>query len=543
MIPRTRGSFITNLPAAYVQRFTPANFRDKHSNGSPLDRDPNVSSSELDLGFSQDSGVWHVPEKPPSKHALYKWDFLRDGETGRALVTPLGHGKQEEVFLTPRAEITGADIQWLKNNSLIVDPIAAALAVYKREKIKPGQMIGENAFDYDANERIIKSLLSGGSGCADNLNIPGIPELKNLLGIAAAMDTACRTPDMMSAELIQAVTKWYGENFGEATFWIGAGTENVPKEQRIEAALTTGKITEDDYVKYRLEQIEYILSLGHTPIMFPDQMQNGYGDEQNIALITRMLSQHPNEIVLHKLGSPFNSKTDYLNLAVLQAVAHLAYAVKTSDPHYEQQIRDYNSIRAAVVVGNKNVVMYTGDDRGFPFIWEVGAREQLKESDDVTSGRNDFKFISGKNISALLGYIGLNPRQTIKAIIELSKWFEEESRGVICDHARANQHLDNYWKLMAPAMALSTDCFFGPFDRTPAYTGRVESANRFFGVLRPEDGSVLEHRGPHWEDEIDKQVMDGRLLALLVNAGAITVDDLPTVIGRNKKMLFMPQTP
>jgi hypothetical protein len=539
-------SIVTNLDPDDVRCYAgdnPGAFSTALAGAYREGTDPNVPAERLNLGFQQEDGKWHQPGTTPSQSDLYRWEFRPGSGGGVAMVTPAGGSCQPiEIPLTPRAELTAEDLQWIATHSLIVEPVAAALAVYHLQEVRD-DMVGVTAIDHDANERVMRNILSGGSAGAGLLGIRPHAELDNLVAVAAAMDTACRTPQMMDPAFIETILAWYDSKFPEATLWLGTGSEHVPAAQRKPHALRDGLIGMDAYIEARRKQLDIVLEMGERrhPILFPDQMQAEYGAQNNIQTINALLGVSPNNIVLHKLGSPFNALTDYLTLEVLRATAHLAYAVKSSDPRLPMQIEDYRAVRAACEKTTSPVVLFTGDDRGFPFDWVFGAQQQLeqhrKAGQDNTAPRNGFTFVRDANTSALLGYLNLNLHQTIVAIVRLSQWYDEMKKGEGCNQQKAKGYLDQYWALMAPAMGLSTDSFFGKWDPTPAYTWRAEMAYRFTGVLQDRDGEVLPHRATKWSDSLDRRVLAGRLLAWMVVSGAITAEELPAVLGANRARL------
>lgn len=534
-------SVVTNLSAADLNLYRPEAFRyGLEGLTLPSTRDPNIPASDLNLGFTQPGGRWQTPTISPTESPLFEWSFptSRVDQNPVAHVRPVNGGPTEEVRLTPRAMLSRQDLRWLRTHELIVDPVVAAGAVYKIERITNG-MVQQDCFDVEANRRIIRNLATAGQAEAIHLDIPSYHALDESFAVAAAMDTAGRTPAMMSQEFIEYGINFYGTEFPGVSMWIGTGSEHIAAENRRHYALRDGAVPLTEYIEARRKQIELVFGVGQRPILFPDAMQDGLGDAKNIELIRTLLGTKPGEIVAHKLGSPFLSSTDYLTLEVLKHIADLAAAVKSSDPRFPAQIDDYLAVQDASRRAAKPVVLYTGDDRGFPFCWELGARQQLQRGGQHTTQRNGFTFVSDANISGLLGYIGLNPRQTIVAIIRLSQWYHEMKKGTGANVAKRDQYLDAYWELMAPAMALSTDAFFGKWDPTPAYTWRVETANRFTGVLREGDGHVLPHRQSTW-DGPNRQVLASRLFVQMAFCGAITPREMPAIIGANKDLLFSP---
>lgn len=532
---------ITNLSPRRVAAYLETDFATAFEEAGISGIDPNISAKDLNLGYAQQGG-WTRPSRAPSDaDELYRWEINGD----RAVVRPFTstHEKPVEIELTLRATLTADDVRFLRENPQIVELVPAALGVYKPECVPAMGEIPPDAFDFEANARIFENLRSGGVAHAANLDLKGFEGLKDLLAVAAFMDTACRTPDRMSPALVELVVNWYGQ-FKDATVWIGAGTEHVPLDKRVDQALAKGEISRDEYLQFRRKQLQLIHDLKKTPILFPDQMQNGLSEEANISILRELLSTYEGEVVRHKLCSPFNPRTDWDTNTVLSGTADLAYAVKTSDPRFENQLQDYGSVTHASKQARSPVVVYTGDDRGFPGDFQYGATQQLKKrlqtgEPDKTYSRNGFTFIKDVNISGLLGYIGLNPFQTIAAVGKLSRWYHEKAKGDSCDATTANNHLKDFWKLMAPAMAMSTDAFFGENDPTLAYTWRVYVANRLTGVLKENDGKVLPHRSTTWTDREDQEILARRMLSYMVVAGAITSRELRDVVRVNRTLLGM----
>ena len=526
---------INNLPPQYLALFNPNAFMaaNKFALSNP-ESDPNVSDSLLQLGYTQKGGKWQSPKLAPNEQELFKWEFTSDG---RALVTPLGGKKivPTEVQLTGRVELTEKDFNWMQQHPLAIDPIVAALAVYKLDKITDSNF-PYDAYDIDANDKIIQFLLTLDPTLAPNLNLIGVDDAENCLGLALLMDTACRN-DTMSPEFIQNAVNHLVSTFPSATQWIGCGVENVPSKKRNPFALRDGSIDPKEYIKYRLEQIEYILDKAKVPIYFPSPMQEGYTG--NLELMQEVLGKHPRKVVAHKLREPFNELTNYFDLIILQAIAHLAYAVKTSDPRYYEQMKDYSAVRAAATKDYKPI-MHTGDDRGTFFTLWKGVDELVKKiqkgEKPETYERNYFTFYRDVNISALLGNIGLNPINFIYLDLIASKYVYAKRKG---NEVKASEYEKEYWRVAAPYTGYSTDSFFGENDPTRAYTWKVWLTNRMAGTLNANDGEVLPARQTSWKDGINRKILAGRHAALGAWAGAFNGEEMPIVLGKNKDLFLL----
>jgi len=411
-----------------------------------------------------------------------------------------------------------------KEHPLIVDPYAAALALYD-PSIGNMEKVEWCHFREAGSQRILDYIRSG--GVED-------PEAKDFLGQAVMMDTASRTPSIMTPDFIEKAQRWYAENGEGASLWIGAGSENylIPPGERL-AALSNGRADRDRYIAARREQLELVQSLGQTPILFPDIMHHGLGDDANEEIIRAILAGKEGQVILHKLGTPFVKETDWFTHSLLERIAGLGKGVKTSAPIFANQVDDYNAIMAG------KGSMYTGDDRNFALVWLMGAINQVIENNPTppTHERNGFHFIKDKNANALLGYIGLNPKQTIAAIIELSKWYHEKIKGKQCHDPTANKHLSNYLEIMMPAMGMSIDAFFSKYNHTPAYTGYVELANRFSSVIIDKDGRPLPHRRSLLDGTNSQKHINGRFLAWQFLSGAIPPNKVEDAIGNNLKIL------
>jgi hypothetical protein len=411
-----------------------------------------------------------------------------------------------------------------KEHPLIVDPYAAALALYD-PNIGNMEKVEWPHFREAGSQRILDHIRSG--GVED-------PEARDFLGQAVMMDTASRTPSIMTPDFIKKAQRWYAENGEGASLWIGAGSENylLPPGERL-GALNGGKADRARYIEARREQLEFVQGLGQTPILFPDIMHHGLDDDANEKIIREILAGKEGEVILHKLGTPFVKETDWFTPELLKRIAGLGKGVKTSNPIFANQVNDYNAIMAG------KGAMYTGDDRNFALVWLMGAIKQIQTDNPTppTHERNGFHFIKDKNANALLGYIGLNPKQTIAGIIELSKWYHEKMKGKQCHHPTADKHLNNYLEIMMPAMGMSIDAFFSKYNHTPAYTGYVELANRFSGVIIDKDGSPLPHRRSLLDGTNSQKHINGRFLAWQFLSGAIPSDKVEDAIGKNSKIL------
>lgn len=539
---------VTNLSPALLHYYDPTRFtkdnRNAISDEVPSDFDPNVDDKVFNLGYMQEGGRWHPPHLKPSKQTLYEWEFKQD----TARVTPTDSDSTVEIYLTQRAVISEEEVDWMRRHPLIFDPIVAALAVFYLDEITKDDFPFK-VFDYDANWRVAQFLLTLNPFLAPNLE-----ELQNIrdysgrdiygyYGLATNMDTASRF-DGWSPDFAREANKMYRREFSCAELWQGCGAENVPLEQRVPFALRDGKISPEEYAKRRLEQIEDVLNGRKRPIYFSSPMQQGYAG--NDELMLRVLNKHPHQIVVHKLREPFNPLTNYFDRAHAERIAHLSYALKSSDPRYPQQMDDYAAVLEAAKKtppGAPRPMLHTGDDRGFLFVIFKGANELIKKAKSgqkvETYKRNGFTFYRDINISCLLGCIGLNPVNMLKLNILLSKYVDEKING---NEENALKYEKEYWELGTFYTAYATDSFFGENDPTPAYTWKVWLANRMAGTIKPNEGVPLKttfqgkpyNRQTYWDYTLDRRIMAGRSAALACLAGAITSTELPKVIANNE---------
>jgi hypothetical protein len=534
--------FNTTISPAELKRATgreAAKHFDLNTRFSPATEDPNGPYTHKKL----------EELRKPSQCSPYRVEIHSETDGSAYLTIKPENSPDSDSVTLPlvgRHRLTDADIRFAREKPLIVHPVVAALATYDNHR---GDLATKQIDFGDLNLAGCKSvrdfLASGGLIGARNLNVqaalPAGQSLTGLFAIADWMDTASRTPPRMSAAFIREALTWSSQNVIPGTcLWLGTGSENVPLGQRVEYALQTGAITTEQYVAFRREQLRFVKELGHVPILFPDQMQNGLDAKANISLINQLLSTFLGEIVLHKLGKPFLEPTGYLTNEVLQDTAGNGYAVKSSHPGFPYQMEDDAAIQLANDRNpNRRVVMHTGDDRGFAYDFYVGAVRQARlggpSNPNFFINRNGYKFVNDRNISALLGYLGLNPHQSIAAIIRLSQHFHEVVAGSP-ESPLARKSLQDFWDLMAPAMLLSQRSFFGPFQPTPAYTGHVELSHRFAGVLHPEDGHPLPHRDISLQGRERQALARDHLLAH-VYAGAVTAEELPEVMGNNRELL------
>ncbi len=444
---------------------------------------------------------------------------------------------------------------------LLVDPYVAALATY-RNNIQAGKQIEAGDFLEEPNRKIFEYLAK--AGFDDET-------AKNFYGIATLMDTASRTPEIMSKGFIEHVMDFYSKLARKhgTKIWMGTGTESLAPYKRGDGAIKAAKggLTKEQYIAARKEQIDFVHDLNKRyglrenpmdPIIFPGAEQNGLSDEDNIKIYKELLEYCEKQYgyksgILHKLGSPFRADTNFVNENVLAGAAGFAQAVKTSHPLLAKQFKDIETIAKA---GSKT---YTGDDRNFALDWLWGARKALTEirtqaekekgwspatlaknfgSPEFykllkTHKRNGYSFLSQGNVHALLGYIGLNPKQTVVAIVELTKWFYAELAG---QKDSAQQHLDNYMNLMSPAMGMSTQVFFGKTNPTSAYTDFVTRAHQFNGVLDiHENQRPLSHRQMKYADSSTAQkAINGQLLAWQFLTGAVDIKNAKQIVESAK---------
>lgn len=431
--------------------------------------------------------------------------------------------------------------EYSKKRPLLVNPYAAVLTVYD-PALANNQKVEVADFEKmrEANERIADFIRKAGRNDT---------KLNNLFGMAVMMDTASRTPHLMAPTLIDHVMRFYGDYANQygSKMWMGTGTEHLEGKQGL--ASIPSKVSIDEYIKARKKQIDMIATLNKEfelvgrgisidPIIFPAQEQSKLSEAENIRIITELLEYAKGKGILHKLGSPFNPATDYITDRVVEKCTPYAQAVKSSVPlmnklpgadfkDFSGQVQDYN-----VSTSITKSKLFTGDDRNFGLVWLWAANKELtlvkqrleeafkrgtiKPGDNLigkgvlaeTEQRNGFTFLRGVNAHALLGYIGLNPEQTAKAIIELSNWFYDSLEAHAYEiggqnsaapklKKAADTHLENYFKIILPAMGMSTQAFFSPYNPTRSYTDYVTASHKLRGVDLKTAGGVEGKPLPH----------------------------------------------
>ena len=521
---------INNLPPSFVRPYLDSDSFFKRFQADKFETDPSPSPESLGLGFSQPGG-W---KKPDNVGDFFEWTFDRGSNTFS--VIPYGIRGNRIIKDHPVVQRAEIDVERLKAlPSVVAMPTVATLGVWD-PALQLDQPIGKEHVREVANKRVIENALSGGWLHAKNLSLPQELELFGFYRIAAMMDTWGRSPQLMTKGLINDQIDWHLENFSDLPMLIGTGSENLEghltSEQRAPGGLREGTI-QATYIKARKEQLQKVLEAGHTPILFPDVMHKGLSDAENIEIVNQLLKFQVRSIVAHVLGTPFVPDTDWYNLAVLKKTAPNALAVKTSTPNHQAQL-DYHR-----TVTDARSIMLTGDDRGWAVELLYGAQKLLESKtmpDLEQAERNGFKYIKGpNNIGGLLGYFGLNLHQTIAAINELNQWFHNS---VFNTGEETESHLKKYLELTVPAMGMSTDVFFGSMNPTKAYTWYVWLSNIFTGVLNEEDGAVLPHKSNVWKNNLEEQIIGGRLLTWMILCGAVTIGEAEQIVQKHDKYVL-----
>jgi hypothetical protein len=468
-------------------------FRSELGKGFPGDPHP---LKDLPFLTNQDHKWYRFPDAKYLEEKLHKVTVYNDGRVGFS--KPDADPKTERRFVSaPRVARVGGEndisVDNIKAKSkerpLLVDPYAAVLAVYNKA-VNPSSFNKVTESDFDAMQKANKAV-------ADFIRKAGREDSKldNFFGMAVMMDTASRTPALMSSGLIEHMMKFYADYAKEhkSKMWVGAGSEHLETSQQGEGAISKGAVTKENYITARKKQIDKLAELNNTvglgadgekllePIIFPAIEQNGLSAAENISIALELGNYAVSKgmrPIMHKLGSPFVPATDYVTDEIVRGGSAPYQAVKSSVPlmnkldmagfeAFSGQKEDY--FAASDQLQSK---LYTGDDRNFGMVWLWAAKRELEQAkaritEQIEAGtfepgqsyinsekpkqgilqahsRNGFTFLKGINANALLGYIGLNPSQTANAIIELSNWFYDSlDAHALAEYARVNGNPDN----------------------------------------------------------------------------------------------------
>lgn len=470
-------------------------FREEFAKGFPGDPHP-----LKDLPFLTDlEHKWRkLPNPGYLAEKLHKVTVYGDASVGFSKPGVTSENEERRFSIAPRkARFGGLDDLSIENikvkskeRPLLVDPYAAVLAVYNKD-VNPSLANKVTEADFDAMQTANKAV-------ADFIRSAGREDSKldNFFGMAVMMDTASRTPALMSSGLIEHMMKFYADYAKEhkSKMWVGAGSEHLEASQQGDGAIASGAVLKDVYIAARKKQIDKLAELNDTaglgvdgekllePIIFPAIEQNGLSAAENIDIALQLGNYAVSKgmrPIMHKLGSPFVPATDYVTDEIVKGGSGPYQAVKSSVPlmnkldvpgfeAFSGQKEDYYA--ASDQLQSK---LYTGDDRNFGMVWLWAANRELEQAkqritERIEAGtfylgqsyidaqkpkqgilqahsRNGYTFLKGINANALLGYIGLNPSQTANAIIELSNWFYDSlDAHALMENARVNGGSDDF---------------------------------------------------------------------------------------------------